>query len=210
MPRQNPCKKKIVVGVTGMFGSGKTTVSRVFRSLGAEVIDADRIAHRCVSSDRQTHKRIVRVFGEKILDRHGRISRKKLAGIAFHDRASLGRLNRILHPSIIRIIKKRIKRTSAKIVVLDAPLLLEAGLKTIVDKLAIVTITRARQLKRLAKRDSLTKENVFRRVKFQIPQSQKVRFADFIIDNSGSLKETRRQVTEVWRRLKVSSISEKG
>ena len=79
MPRQNPCKKKIVVGVTGMFGSGKTTVSRVFRSLGAEVIDADRIAHRCVSSDRQTHKRIVRVFGEKILDRHGRISRKKLA-----------------------------------------------------------------------------------------------------------------------------------
>ncbi|KPK97692.1 MAG: hypothetical protein AMJ95_07825 [Omnitrophica WOR_2 bacterium SM23_72] len=204
MPRQNHCKKRIILGVTGIFGSGKTTVSRYFKSFGADVIGADRIAHRCLSQDAWVRKKIIRAFGKKILDAHGMIIRRKLAEIVFRNKSSLQRLNRILHPVIIRIIKLKLGLSRSRVVVLDAPLLLEAGLKGITDKLVVVTIPKAKQLERLAKRGTLKPEEVLMRTRSQIPQSQKVQLADFIIDNSGSLKKTKRQVKNVWKRLNLS------
>ncbi|MFH0826448.1 MAG: dephospho-CoA kinase [Candidatus Omnitrophota bacterium] len=209
MPRQNLCKKRIILGVTGVFGSGKTTVSKIFKSFGVDVIDADRIAHRCLNQDPHARKKVIRTFGTKILDAHGRISRKKLAKVVFSNRISLRRLNRILHPAIIRIIKGKMGLSRSRVVVLDAPLLLEAGLKTVVDKLVVVTITPPKQLERIAKRDSLEPQAVKVRTRSQIPQSQKVQLADFIIDNSGSLKNTKRQVKDVWSKLNLSLTPER-
>ncbi len=209
MSRQNPRNKKTVLGVTGMFGSGKTTVSQCFKSFGAGVIDADRIAHACLRQNHQAQKKIVRAFGTEILDAHGLISRKKLAGIVFKNKISLQRLNRILHPAIIRIIKDKIRLSRSRVVVLDAPLLLEARLKKLVDRLVVVTIPKARQFERIAKRNALDPEEVLMRTRRQIPQSRKARSADFIIDNSGSLEKTRRQVRDVWKKLQDNLLTSK-
>jgi dephospho-CoA kinase len=201
MPRQNPPKKKIVLGVTGIFGSGKTAVSNIFKSWGADCIDADKVAHRCLRRGRQAYKKTIQTFGKGILDKNKAIKRKKLAKIAFNNRRALLRLNRILHPPVIRIIKERIKSSRSRVIVLDAPLLLEAGLKTIIDKLVVVRITRSKQLERVKKRDGLKNKDVLSRTKSQIPQSRKIRLADFIIDNSGIIKQTEKQVEDVWKKL---------
>jgi len=209
MQKRNPCKKKIVLGVTGIFGSGKTTVSRIFKSLGADLIDADSLAHSCIRRVTLAYRRIILTFGEGILDKDKEIDRKKLAKIVFPSKKLLLRLNRILHPLIIRIIKKKIKSSASRVIVLDAPLLLEAGLKKIVDKILVVKITRDKQLQRIKKKDSLSSRDILRRMRFQIPQSQKIRFADFVIDNSGFIKQTKRQVKKVWGKINLSLAAKK-
>jgi dephospho-CoA kinase len=209
MQKRNPCKKKIVLGVTGIFGSGKTTVTRIFKSLGAEIIDADSLAHGCTRRDKPAYKRIINAFGKKILNKNKVIDRRKLSSIVFSNKNLLLRLNNILHPEIIRIIKKRIKLSKSKVVVMDAPLLLEAGLKKIVDKLIVVKITQDKQLQRIKKRDSLGQKDILNRMRFQIPQSQKIVFADFVIDNSGLIKQTKKQVKKIWKKMNLSLAAEK-
>jgi dephospho-CoA kinase len=201
MQKRNPCKNKIVLGVTGIFGSGKTTVTRIFKSLGADIIDADSLARGCTRRDKPAYKKIISVFGNKILNNNKVIDRKKLSRIVFHNKNLLLRLNNILHPEIIRIIKKRIKLSKSKVIVLDAPLLLEAGLGKIVDKLIVVKITQDKQLQRIKKRDSLSSKDILNRMRFQIPQSQKIVFADFVIDNSSLIKQTKKQVKKIWEHL---------
>ncbi|MDP2905626.1 MAG: dephospho-CoA kinase [Candidatus Omnitrophota bacterium] len=217
--------KKIVLGVTGSLSSGKTTVAGMLRALGAEVIDADRIAHELILPGKPAHKEIVRLFGKDILKKnevprtggsrrntraaaaHYRprkykvVDRKALGRLVFCDKRLLKKLDQCLHPRVIALIKKSIRCARAKVVVLDAPLLLEAGLGQVVDKLIVVTASRAKQMRRARIKMGLEEKEITSRITAQIPLEEKAAMADFIIDNNGSLQKTRRQVTQIWRLL---------
>lgn len=194
-------KRKTILGITGSFGSGKTTVARIFKSFGAALIDADKLAHECLRRGSRTYKKIVRVFGTGILKRNKEINRKKLAGIVFDNKDLLTRLNRIIHPQVIKQIRQAIRKSKSNFLVLDVPLLIESGLHRIVDKLVVVRINRQVQLRRIKKRTSLGRAEILKRIRSQLPLKEKTRLADFIIDNSGSLKETRKQAEEIRRKL---------
>jgi len=201
MQRQRHNKEKVVLGITGSFGSGKTTVAKIFQSFGAKIIDADRIAHRVIKPGRPIYKKIINIFGKDVLNKNRTINRHRLAKIVFNNKNLLKRLNKIIHPQVIRIIKTKIKTTRAKVIVLDAPLLIEARLKNLVDKLIVVKIDRAKQIERLIKKTSLSKKDTLKRIRHQMPLADKVRLADFVIDNSGSIGRTKKQIESIRRLL---------
>jgi dephospho-CoA kinase len=205
MKKPKGAKKKIILGVTGSFGSGKSTVAAMFGSCGAEVVDADKLAHACLKPGTDTYARIIAVFGKGILRNNNDVDRRRLARVAFGDKASLKRLNRIIHPEVIRQIKRRIKSAKSKLIILDAPLLLEAGLKNAVDKLIVVKITREKQIERIKAEFSLSRSDILRRIRFQIPLRAKAHLADFVIDNSATIKSTRRQVEEIYKKITAES-----
>jgi dephospho-CoA kinase len=194
-------KGKLVLGVTGNMGSGKSTVARMFKTKDCLLIDADCLGHDLLSCGTKVYRRIIKTFGRRIIKTDNSVDRAKLAGLAFADKASLNRLNRIVHPAIIAEIKRQISNSKKKIVILDAALIIEARLKKIVDILVVVTASRQQQILRTQRRLSLSKNGVFRRMKYQISQNAKLRLADFIIDNSGQISKTRRQVSEIRRLL---------
>lgn len=194
-------KRKIILGITGSFGSGKTTVACIFKSYGAKIIDADKIAHTIIRPNTQVYRKIVNAFGKDILKKNKSIDRNKVGNIVFSNKKALKRLNRLMHLQIIRAMKKQIRALDAKLVVLDAPLLLEVGLKKWVDKLIVVKISKREEIKRLLKRTSLNKKEIFKRIHYQMPQDDKVRMADFVIDNSGTIENTRKQVNKIRRLL---------
>lgn len=203
MKRQRkPVNKKIILGITGSFGSGKSTVAAFFKRYGAEIIDADRIAHQLIRPGTQAYKKIAKVFGKGILKKDSSINRKELSRIVFENKKLLASLNALIHPAVISIMRKRLRASENGIVVLDAPLLLEAGLKDWVDKLIVVTLGRDEQLSRIGKKTGLSKDQICARIRHQISLSRKVRNADFVIDNNGSRANTGKQVAGIWRRLK--------
>jgi len=201
MKRHAKNKKKIIIGITGTFGSGKTTVANIFRFFGARVIDADKIAHRLLIPGSQTYEKIIRNLGPAILKKDKTIDRRRLAAIVFEDKKKRDKLNNITHPEVIRIIKSKIRDASSKVIVLDAPLLIEAGLVNLVDKLIVVKISPKKQMSRLLAKTPLDKDKILKRINAQMAQNQKIRLADFIIDNSASIKQTRKQAEEIRRML---------
>jgi dephospho-CoA kinase len=193
--------KKLVIGLTGSFGSGKSTAARFFKARGAEIIDADKIAHTLLDKPSNVSLKVLSCFGTGYLGRGKRIDRNKLATLVFNNKAKLLRLNAIVHPEVRRRIKNAIASSRRKIVVVDAPLLIEAGLAALVDVFIVVTIDRKLQLKRLLIRSGLKKEDIEKRIKAQMRQKAKVRWADFIIDNSGTIARTKRQVKSIWEKV---------
>ncbi|MDD5409042.1 MAG: dephospho-CoA kinase [Candidatus Omnitrophica bacterium] len=194
-------KAKLVLGVTGSMGSGKSTVARMFKTRDCQIIDADRLAHKSFSTGSAVYKKIVASFGRGILKHDKRIDRAKLGKIVFADKAALARLNSIVHREVIAEIKRCIKDSKKKIIILDAALIIESGLRRMVDKLVVVTARRQQQILRSQKRLALSKNEIARRIKYQISQNAKLRLADFIIDNSGQISKTRKQVSEIRRAL---------
>jgi dephospho-CoA kinase len=193
--------KKLVIGVTGIFGSGKSTVSGILKSYGLKIIDADKIAHNYLLPGTRTYKKILDYFGRGILKKDNKIDRQKLGKLVFANQRLLKRLNSIVHPEVISDIREGIRKSKEKIVVLDAPLLLESGLRKIVDDLIVVIIKRDELMRRLAKKSVLKRPEILERIKSQIPQKVKSRFANFIIDNSGKVSETKRQVKKVMKKI---------
>jgi dephospho-CoA kinase len=189
-----------VIGLTGSFGTGKTFAASVFRSLGARVLDADLIARSVTARGKPAYRKIVSAFGPAVLGRAREIDRGKLAGIVFADRKSLERLNRITHPEIIKIIKRGIGRSGLHdVVVVDAPLLIEAGLAGMADIVIVVTAPRHIQIARCMKKFNIERGGVIRRISSQIPVKKKIKIADFVVDNGGSKTETRRQIMRIWK-----------
>lgn len=189
------------------MGSGKSTVARMFKTNDCQIIDADRLAHETFSIGSAVYNKIVASFGRGVLKYNKRIDRAKLAEIVFADKAALARLNSIVHRALIPEIRRRIKDSRKKIIILDAALIIEAGLRKMVDKLVVVTARRQQQILRSQKRLALSKDEISRRIKYQISQSAKLRLADFIIDNSGQISKTRKQVSEIRRTLARKGIS---
>ncbi len=190
-----------VIGLTGGFGTGKSTVAGIMADQGALVIDADRIAHEIMEPGTRTHKLIVDHFSQAVLDEAGHINRKALAEIIFAPGAGeqLAELNSIVHPLVIEIIKQRIdqlkEQDSAQLIVLDAPLLFETGLKKTVDKVIVVETDRKKQIERCQRAyNNITEEEILNRINTQMPLEEKIARADFIIDNNGSEDNTRDHV----------------
>ena len=199
MKRLKRNKKRVILGVTGTFGSGKSTVANMFKSFGAELIDADKIAHRVIRPGSEIYKKIINAFSRSILKKNKTIDRKKIAKVVFKDKKLLQKLNRIIHPEVIKIIENQICASTKEIVVLDAPLLIEAGLERLVDKLIVVSIHKKKQIERALKKASLSEADILKRIKAQIPLKDKIRLADFVIDNSSTIGKTRKQVVSIRR-----------
>lgn len=187
----------MIIGITGNFGVGKTTVADMFRRLGARIIDADQIAHTIIQPYTSAYKQIIACFGKKVLVGIY-ISRGKLAKIVFSDKKKLERLNKIMHRKILRIIKSKVKKSSdSKVLVIDAALLVESGLLPWIDKLVVVKTRPKIQIQRL-KKSGLTTNQIKARLNFQLPQDEKISLADFVIDNSGRRSQTEKQVRKIW------------
>ncbi len=193
--------RKIILGVTGGFGTGKTTVVNYFKNFGAKIIDADKIAHRLIRPDSKVYRKIIGIFGESILKKNKCIDREKLSRVVFNDKDLLKKLNRSVHPEVIKVIQREIKQSTGKMIVLDVPLLFEAGLERLVDKTIVVKVSKTKQLARLAGKVLFSKENISKRIKAQLPLSDKIRQADFVIDNNGTFEKTKEQVERLRRML---------
>ena len=188
------------LGITGSFGSGKTTVARFFQKLGAKVVDADKITHALIAPQGACFKGIVKAFGRSILT-SGRIDRKKLAEVVFRSPLKRRKLERIIHPRVIARIKNEIRKNKGKLVVVEIPLLFEKDLQKMFDVVAVVDVNQTNQINRLKKRAALTTGEILERIRAQWPIKRKIKLADCVIDNTGSLQKTKKQVLELYKIL---------
>ena len=197
----------VVIGVTGGVGTGKTTVAKMFKELGAVVLDADIMAHQLMEPKRLCWRRVVERFGEEVLNEDQTINRRRLAAIVFRDGERRRQLEAIIHPPVVRQMKQRLHRLrrSRRIpaVVLDVPLLVEADAQGMVDALVVVTAPRDVQLERLRRRYGETEEGEAR-IASQMELSAKVALADFVVENAGTMDATRTQVKRIWEQLALS------
>lgn len=200
----------MIIGLTGGIATGKSTVSQMFRERGAAIIDADLIARQVVEPGTEGLSQVVAYFGKHVLDSEGRLNRPALASIIFQDESKREKLNSILHPLIRREMKEQteniLKKDPNQVVIWDVPLLYEGKKMTqFVEKIIVVYVPESIQLKRLMLRNSLTEAEARSRIRAQLSIEEKKKMADFIIDNSGSLLETERQVDRLWNYLTSKS-----
>jgi len=197
----------IIAGITGTIGTGKSTVAGMFGELGAFIIDADKLAREAVEPGKTAWQGIIDYFGRDILNSDQTINRQMLADIVFRDREKLQKLNSIVHPEVLRedqrLVEERKSVNPEGLIVKDIPLLLEMGpdaAKLLVDKIIVVYASAEVQLKRLIAR-GIEEADARNRIKTQIPVQDKTQFADFVINNDGTLEETRVQVRAIYQQL---------
>jgi dephospho-CoA kinase len=194
----------LIIGVTGNFGTGKTTVCEILAEMGAYVISADDLGHQLRQKDSPAYQKLVAAFGKGILSEQNEIDRKKLSALAFKDDASESRLNKIMHPLILENVRQRIeelKRKGVKIIVVEAALLIEAGWKPLVDQVWVTTAPESVIIERLGNQRGYTREQVLARLRNQMPTAEKVKYADVVIDTDKSLPELKDVVIELWGKM---------
>ncbi|MFH1039516.1 MAG: dephospho-CoA kinase [PVC group bacterium] len=194
-------KKYLRIGLTGGFGAGKSTVAKLFRELGAHVVDADALARERLKKGTEEHRQVAALFGEEVIGRDGEIDRRALAGRVFGDRRLLNELNRVIHPGVIREMEERLAAASEPVRMAVIPLLFEAGLAAGFDYVIAVRADRETVLRRVREKRQLSEEDIDRRRASQLPAEEKERRADFIIDNNGSIEQTRKQAALIWETL---------
>ncbi|MDA8441472.1 MAG: dephospho-CoA kinase [Peptococcaceae bacterium] len=195
----------LIIGLTGGIASGKSMVSHILRELGADIIDADKVTLELQQPNTPAWQEIVAEFGEGMLRSDNSLDRRALGDLVFHNPAALRRLNQIVHPKVIARTNELIAQIAAHnaraIVVIDAALLIEAQIYTMVDEVWVVSIPPELQLVRLMSRDNFSREEALKRINAQMPLQDKLMFAQRVIDNSGSPEQTHRTVRHVWREL---------
>lgn len=196
----------LLVGLTGGIATGKSLVSEILRGLGAYIIDADKIAREVVEPERPAWLEIVEFFGKDIINKDKTINRKKLGEIVFNDPVKKRKLEEIVHPKVIeeenRMVEEYKKIKPDGIVIIDAALLIEAGSHKRVDKLIVVYADKETQAKRLMERDGLSHPDAEKRIASQMPLDEKVKMADFVIDNSKGIEGTQRQTIDIFNKLR--------
>ena len=192
-----------LIGLTGGAGSGKSTVAAMLRKRGAVVIDADEAAHAVYEPGTPGFDAVVREFGEEFV-RDGRVDRSRLGELVFNDREARRRLNAIVHPLVRDWMADRTTRAvekGAEVVVQDVPLIFENGLEPLYSAVVLVYVPEELQIRRLVDGRDLTEDRARAMVASQMPIEQKKAKALHVIDNSGSLDDTRRQVTLLWKAI---------
>ena len=192
------------VGLTGGIASGKSTVGGMLREFDCPVLDADTLGHELLERGQEAREEVVREFGDEILDAHGNVDRSKLGQIIFADASKRARLNQILHPRILDVVRKWFTAQGhpggPELAVVEAALIIEAGYNKELDKVIVCWCPAEQQLQRLVDR-GLTLEEAKQRIAAQMPMEEKRRLGDETVDCSGSIKDTERQVMEVVKRL---------
>ena len=192
------------VGLTGGIACGKSTVAGMLVRRGALSIDLDQIAREVVLPGSPVLARVVDCFGQGILNEDGSLNRKALGEIVFNDPNARKKLESIMHPPIRALMKERMAALEQahpdRLVVVEVPLLYESGLQAMFDEVMVVYVPRDMQLARLRDREGLSPEQAEKRLNAQLPIEDKKKWADVVIDNSGTLEQTERQVDEYWKR----------
>jgi dephospho-CoA kinase len=207
------------VGLTGGIASGKSVVGEMLAAMGAHVVQADILAHELMQPGQPVYEEVVRRFGRGILEADGRVNRPRLAQAAFGNPASgapsrIKELNQIVHPAVVNKQDEWMaeigRREPEAVTVVEAALILEAGAAERFDRLIVVTCRPEQRVRRWARKMRIEEESaraeVSRRMSAQLPDEKKTEAADYIIDNSGSIDDTRRQVSEVYTKLRDEAI----
>jgi len=209
---------KCIIGLTGNIATGKSVVSEMLERLGARALDADALAHELMEKGTPVWQAVVQEFGpsaalrrgsghgQGILRSDGSINRKRLGSIVFADEAALRCLEAIVHPGVIARTEELIDSSQESVIVVEAIKLIEAGMDKACDALWVVTCSKEQQLARLVKQRGLTEEEAQQRIEAQPPQEAKLALADVVIDNSGNLDETWRQVKREWDKIRVQGF----
>src|SRR5580693_3042588 len=209
------------VGLTGGIASGKSVVGEILVALGAHLVQADRIAHELMLPGQSVYNDVVRHFGGAILNPDLSVNRAKLAEAAFGSAASsalpsrIQELNRIVHPAVLRSQEEWMEEMGRQdphaIAIVEAALIIEAGAAKRFDRLIVVTCSDEQRVARFAARQKLdletARKEVERRMSAQLPEAAKIKAADYVIDNSGSLDHTREQVQNVWEKLRGEAMT---
>lgn len=196
----------LVVGLTGGIASGKSTVSNMLKEKGVTVIDADLEARLAVEKGEPAYHEIISYFGREILFEDGTINRAKLGTIIFNDEEKRLKLNSIVHPDVRkRMIDKRDKAigNGENLVVMDIPLLIESKLTHMIDKILLVYVDEKTQLKRLMKRNHYSEDEALSRINSQMPLKEKVSLSDAVINNNGTIEETRNQLDYILKEWNI-------
>ena len=197
-----------VIGLTGGIGSGKSTVSQFLAELGAVILDADRVGHEALKPDTDVWREVVAVFGRQVLTPGGSIDRARLGEIVFGKPESLSRLNQIMHPRMFDMVKAQLEgywRQGVDVVVLEAPLLIEAGWTSLVDEVWVTVASESTVLRRLKERIGLSQSESLARIRSQLSSEERTKHADVIINNDGDLDELKARVGELWQGLKLDA-----
>lgn len=197
--------QRLLLAVTGGIATGKSTVTRMLNDLGAPVIDFDLIAREVVEPEKPAWQDIVAYFGQQVLLGDKQLDRKKLSDIVFRDLEKRKKLEGFTHPRIqvefIRQLNEIVEKNPRAIVQVDVPLLIELNMQYMFHKTLVVYTSEEKQVERLMEREGISREEAVTRLKAQLPIEEKVGYADFVIDNNGSLEETGKQVQDLWQAL---------
>lgn len=194
----------LIIGLTGNIGCGKSSLSKIFMDEGIDVVDAD-IVSRQIFEDEELLQTVFEKFGPSIKNNDGSLNRKALGNIVFNDDEKLIELNNITHPRIKEKIFNQIRNIEEQgkpIVILDGALLVETGYLDDIDKLIVVTCDEEIQIERIKKRDNCTKLEALSRIKSQMSQVEKVKYADYTIDNSGTIEELKNKAYKFMSYIK--------
>lgn len=195
------------VGLTGGIACGKTVVRRRLEEWGIPTLDADAVVHRLLQAGTEVTRQIAQNFGESVVASDGSVDRKALGAIVFADEKARKKLNAIVHPEVWREIERFFEereKASDPVAVVDAALMVETGSYRRYDRLVVVHCRPELQVERLMARDGLSRQDAERRIRSQMPIEQKLPFADFLVDTSGSIEETLKQTDELSSQLKRS------
>jgi dephospho-CoA kinase len=193
------------IAITGGAGTGKSTVTRMFQEFGAEVLDADQIAREAVAVGAPAWTELRRLYGKNYFNQNGELNRSKLAQLVFADPEERRRLDGVIHPRVEAELKARVAalgRRGVKLVLVEVPLLFETKRERAFDRVIVVAVPEALQIRRLRGRDGRGEAEIRGILAAQWPIADKVARADYVVDNGGSRRNTRRQVKNIWGDLK--------
>lgn len=193
-----------VIGLTGGIASGKSLVAAFLKQLGAEIINADAVGHQVIMPGKPAYGDLIETFGRTILNEDGTVDRKKLGAVVFDDPEKLRLLNKITHLRIFIEIEEKLNSIRGAlphtVVVVEAALLFEIGLDSLVDEIWVVEADPEVQVRRLMKRNNLTEEEAWDRVNAQMPSVSRIARADRVVYNNSGVEELFRKVLEIWER----------
>ena len=196
------------VGLTGGIASGKSTVTEILESLGAKIIDADKVAHQLMEPKKELWQKIIDAFGQKILTENEEIDRDKLGNLIFNDSQKKKKIDQLSHPIIISEIESRLETLEQdnQIIIADIPLLIEADLMDLFQEVWVVYVKKEIQINRLMNRDNIDRKQAVAKIESQMSLKEKKKYADRIINNNGSVSQLEKQVKKIWREIGCGSV----